>query len=46
MELRTYDDKFKNHGAFRGPPRPELDEAWGEILRSTLHVLIFLKTLL
>ncbi|KAF4497521.1 hypothetical protein FAGAP_6307 [Fusarium agapanthi] len=34
MELRSFDDKFGNHGSFRGPPRPELDNAWAEILRN------------
>ncbi|KAH7256039.1 hypothetical protein BKA59DRAFT_450130 [Fusarium tricinctum] len=40
MELRTYDDKFKNHGAFRGLHRPKLDEAWGEILRNSPITLV------
>ncbi|EXU99302.1 DUF3328 domain protein [Metarhizium robertsii] len=31
-EVRTYDDKFGNHGPFRGEPRPELDEAWATFL--------------
>lgn len=33
-ELQVYDDQFTNHGQFRGVPRPELDDAWSEILQS------------
>ncbi|PTB62195.1 hypothetical protein BBK36DRAFT_1172751 [Trichoderma citrinoviride] len=38
-ELQVYDDQFTNHGQFRGVPRPELDDAWSEILQNfTLRI--------
>ncbi|KAF4963709.1 hypothetical protein FSARC_8306 [Fusarium sarcochroum] len=33
-ELRMFDDKFGVHGPFRGKPRPELDRAWADPIRS------------
>ncbi|KAK0620999.1 hypothetical protein B0T14DRAFT_567713 [Immersiella caudata] len=33
-EVRTYDDRFGIHGPFRGKPRPELDAAWGDMVRN------------
>jgi hypothetical protein len=41
LEVRTYDDKFGNHGPFRGAPRPELDDAWGAILKRKSSEIIF-----
>lgn len=32
LELQKYDDRFGIHGPFRGPPRPELDKAWEDLI--------------
>ncbi|KAK2028386.1 hypothetical protein LX32DRAFT_683240 [Colletotrichum zoysiae] len=40
FELQTYDDKFRNHGQFRGVTRPELDEAWDSMMLRNFTVRI------
>lgn len=42
LEVRAYDDKFGTHGPFRGKSRPELDEAWGEMMKKYINRLQFL----
>ena len=42
MELRPFDDIFNWHqGAFRGDPRPELNEAWRSMVHGIVNIHLF-----
>lgn len=44
LEVQTYDDKFGIHGQFRGKPRPELDSAWADYVRSEFTFCLVLQS--